>query len=55
MPPGTETQWLFLRGNIKGQKVVLNLRTFEYGVRMLINVKVQKDIKEEWKIRERGS
>lgn len=45
----------FLRGNVKVQKIVLNLRTFEYGVRMLINVKVQKDIKEEWKIRERGS
>ena len=35
------------------QKVVLNLRTFEYGVRMLINVKVQKDIKGERKKRNR--
>lgn len=48
-PQGAEVQWRFLRGNVKVQKVVLNLRTFEYGVRMLINVKVQKDIKGERK------
>ena len=52
---GNRSPVAFLRGNVKVQKIVLNLRTFEYGVRMLINVKVQKDIKEEWKIRERGS
>lgn len=50
---GNRSPVAFLRGNVKVQKIVLNLRTFEYGVRMLINVKVQKDIKGERKKRNR--